>query len=458
MQKCPFSERFLQIIWNERLLVPRAQCTDGKGVHVLSTGLWNRQPGPDFQDAAAVVGAELKHGDVEVHRVSSDWFQHGHSDDPRYGEVFLHVVWEDDGGGPPLPTLELKNQLQPSWRKVLVEVEAAFYPHAREVPPGACALRWALTEDERLREILRSAGYSRMLRRGQRLLRLAARSSEDQALYEQVFEGLGYAANREAFRTLAQLLPLNSLTDIEETNSLMARYFGMAGLLPDTTQTKVLPAFRPFVAQAWREWWASGLTAGDLHWNRAGSRPLNSIHRRLAGGIFWLQQCHGHPAQWLLNCAARAENNPKILLDKLLETSVRETPWDTMRDFATPVARQTALLGRERRRDLAVNTFLPFLVANAELQKDEPLRELARAAWEKIPRTQENRLLRDAVRRFLAPPSRARELLRRASQQQGMMDIFQNFCLALDHACQECPFVVPPKTSTQQPETPNRTF
>ena len=98
------------------------------------------------------------------------------------------------------------------------------------------------------------------------------------------------------------------------------------------------------------------------------------------------------------------------------------------------------LLGRERLTDLALNTFLPFLAAKAEVENADNTFTLARTAWEMLPRGQENHLLRDAVRRFLSPPSRSREVLRTASQQQGMMDIFQNFCLALDHACCECPF------------------
>ena len=443
MKSCPFSERFLQIIWNERLLRPQAKCTDQREIRILSVGLWNRLPGPDFQDAAIIIGDTLLRGDIEVHRRASEWHDHGHDQDPRYAKVILHVVWTDDHGGPPIPTLELQGQLQSSWGRLLQEVEAAFYPYAREVPPGACALRWALSEDESLREILKSAGISRMMRRGQRLLRLAAQIGEDQALYEEAFEGLGYAANRRPFRQIAQALPLKSCMPFSADNTkMLALFFGIAGLLPDPTQVAVIPEFRPFVLDAWKIWWDSGMTTLELQWNHAGTRPLNSMVRRLAGGVFWLQKCQSRPHAWLQNCIAQANGSPRQLLRLLVQPLEVDSVWLSMHDFECRLAHPSALLGRERLLDLTLNTFLPYLVAKAEMEKDPSVMELGQNAWELLPRGQENHVLKDAIRRFLAPPSRARQLLRHASQQQGMMDIFQNFCLALNHNCNECPFVV----------------
>ncbi|MBR6470903.1 MAG: DUF2851 family protein [Victivallales bacterium] len=443
MKQCPFSERFLQIIWNERLLRPQAKCTDRREIRILSVGLWNRLAGPDFQDAAVIIGDTLRRGDVEVHRWASEWHSHGHDRDSRYANVILHVVWQDDHGGPSLPTLELQGQLQASWGRLLQEVEAAFYPHAREVSPGACALRWALSEDGSLREILKSAGLSRMMRRGQRLLRLAAQIGEDQALYEQAFEGLGYSANRTPFRQIAQALPLESCRSlIENPVQMLAIFFGIAGLLPDTTRTTIIPEFRPFVLAAWKHWWKSGRTAPDIKWSPSGSRPLNSIERRLAGGVFWLQRCHASPLAWLQSCLSQANGIPRQLLRRLTSPLNPDPRWESLRTFETRLPRPATLLGRERLLDLALNTFLPFLVAKAEMEHDAPTMKLCQETWELLPRGQENHVLKDAIRRFLTPPARARELLRHASQQQGMMDIFQNFCIALDHSCTECPFVV----------------
>ncbi|MCQ2396976.1 MAG: DUF2851 family protein [Lentisphaeria bacterium] len=256
MEKCPFSERFLQIIWNERLLCVRPVCVDGRPLRVVSTGLWNRAKGPDFRGAAVLLDEQLHRGDVEVHRYASDWFAHGHQNDPAYDSVVLHVVWEDDMAESSkihgMATFELKNHLQPSWEQFLQSVEAAFYPHAREIQPGACALRWALTDDEHLRKILSDAGAARFSRHGRELLRRGGESGLEQSLYERIFEALGYSANREQFRALAQALPLSALAEYaNDRNALTALIFGTAGLLPDPTTTEILPCFREWVKHAW---------------------------------------------------------------------------------------------------------------------------------------------------------------------------------------------------------------
>lgn len=447
MSKCPFRERFLQIIWNERLLCAKPACTDGRPLRIVSNGLWNRGKGPDFQNAVVLLDDTLCRGDIELHCLASEWFAHGHHRDPAYTNVVLHVVWENDLSAERrdtgLPTLELKNQLLPSWEQLFQSVEAAFYPHAKEIPPGACALRWALTDDTQLQEILTTAGLARFSRHGRDLLRRATETGLEQSLYEHLFDALGYAENRQQFQALAQALPLAVLQNYEQTpETLSALLFGAAGLLPDTTRQEVLPAFCDWTANAWKIWWRSGLTSQAIHWNSGCGRPLNSLWRRLAAGVFWLLRCECRPLEWLKSCRDTCADNPRALL-KILRAPLETPPeWNLLRDFEHALPQPAALLGTERLNDLAGNVLLPFLNATAEMNGDSATGELVRNAWLLLPRHAENHLLKDAIHRFLTPPSRWRELLHGTAQQQGMMDIFQNFCLALDHDCQECPFVV----------------
>lgn len=447
MEKCPFSERFLQIIWNERLLCVKPTCVDGRALRVVSTGLWNRGKGPDFHGAAILLDEQLHRGDVEVHRRSSDWLAHGHQDDPAYGNIVLHVVWEDDLAGTDriqrMPTLELKNHLQPSWEHFLHSVEAAFYPHAREIQPGACAIRWALTDDEHLRKILSDAGAARFSRHGRELLRRGSESDLEQSLYERIFEALGYSANREQFRSLAQALPLSVLREYSgDRETLSALVFGAAGLLPDPTLTEVLPEFKEWLKAAWGIWWQSGMTSQNIAWNLYGGRPLNSVWRRMAAGVLWLHQCGCRPLEWLEGRLKDASGDSKRLLKALLSPLAAESPWNRMRDFQHALPQATSLLGESRRLDMALNVFLPLLGAKAEMEGDVQSLEVVQKAWNALPRSQENHLMQDAVQRFLRPPSRWKTVVKNAAQQQGIMDIFQNFCLALDHDCHECPFMV----------------
>ena len=72
--ECSFSERFLQVIWNERHLRENLTLVNGERLSVLSPGIWNVAGGPDFHDASLLVDGHLVTGDVEIHRRSSDWF------------------------------------------------------------------------------------------------------------------------------------------------------------------------------------------------------------------------------------------------------------------------------------------------------------------------------------------------------------------------------------------------
>ena len=111
-------EEFLHFVWRTQSFsqLPLTT-TDGNVVHVEYPGFLNRHAGPDFMDARVQIGDVLWCGPVELHLKSSDWLLHGHTGDPRYDNVILHVVYEMDQHVPAnVPTLELKNYLIPPKR------------------------------------------------------------------------------------------------------------------------------------------------------------------------------------------------------------------------------------------------------------------------------------------------------------------------------------------------------
>lgn len=88
-----FAERLLQRIWlKEEFDRTRAATSDGRAVTVIHPGAWNRLGGPDFLDAKIELGGVRLRGDVELHLHASDWAAHKHREDPKYGNVILHVV------------------------------------------------------------------------------------------------------------------------------------------------------------------------------------------------------------------------------------------------------------------------------------------------------------------------------------------------------------------------------
>ncbi len=436
--ECPFSERFLQVIWNERRLSLELHLEDGRELKILSPGTWNVSAGPDFKSAALLIDGHLATGDVEIHRFSSDWMKHGHSSDSMYDNVVLHAVWEDDA--PPIrdciATLVLSRHLHSEWRKLLWDLEDACYPYARQVPLGDCALRWAISSDERVMELLESAGLSRFAAKSSVLMRRAADCGQDQALYEAIFESLGYKNNRSQFLQIAREVPLSTLQSLNSDSERLALLFGYADLLPDATRDVVLPELQPLVSNLWDCWWGLGVHPETrIEWNTAGTRPYNSPFRRIAAGIEMLQATSFRPAEWL-STQGKSSGSTKDLLKRFDALVKSDSLWRSYKDFCHTIRPAANLIGRPRLLDMLANVFLPFLYGMDEGVSASIAREL----FIHLPLSQDNRLFKEAVQRFLMPPSRTADLIKTACHQQGMLDIYKNFCIALDNNCQFCPF------------------
>ncbi|NMA41959.1 MAG: DUF2851 family protein [Oligosphaeraceae bacterium] len=446
MSQCQFSERFLQIVWNEKLLVDKLHCLDGSLLRIVTGGSWNNAAGPDFKQASLLFDTQLQRGDVEVHLHSSDWFKHKHHEDPAYEKVILHVVWQNDLTKEQIPrhfkTFELCKHLLPSWQRLLSDVEEAFYPYSRQIPPGSCALQWALLDNQRVARVLKSAALARFNNKGRQLRQKCLKLGVAQCLYEEFFAALGYANNRQAFRELASKTSLVRLKSYPLPEQRRAILFGMAGLLPDPTKEKVLPGFRETLERHWYYWWQSGLLKLGLNWRRDSGRPCNSVHRRLQAGILWLEQVNYAPDEWLKENLCQATSS-KQLWQKISTFAEADELWRGSMDFSIRLRPASALLGRARRIDIAMNVLLPLAAAWAA--NDDSIEanraDLALQTWLEIPRSQDNHLFKQACHRFLVPPSRSKEIMKKAYHQQGLLEIYQNFCLALDNDCVGCPFV-----------------
>lgn len=91
---------------------------DGRHCLLLYSGQPGGSAGPDVRDAVLRFLPCGKHeeatectGDVEFHLRASDWFVHGHQNDPRYNQVILHVVFYPDSH---IPTRRQDGTIVPS--------------------------------------------------------------------------------------------------------------------------------------------------------------------------------------------------------------------------------------------------------------------------------------------------------------------------------------------------------
>ena len=112
-------EDYLHYLWQyQKLDRQEMRTSEGLPVKVISPGTHNLLSGPDFFNSRLLIGNQEWAGNVEIHIRSSDWYMHGHENDPAYDNVILHVVWIHDvdvyrKDNSNLPVMEIKDLVHP---------------------------------------------------------------------------------------------------------------------------------------------------------------------------------------------------------------------------------------------------------------------------------------------------------------------------------------------------------
>lgn len=127
-------EKFLQYLWKNKVLTSvHLKDTEGNLIDILEFGVLNTDSGPDFHSAKIRSQGLVFFGNIEIHVKSSDWYRHRHQNQKEYHSIILHVVWEHDREIQELknrniPTLELKNYLDPSSISKMMREHFEFIP------------------------------------------------------------------------------------------------------------------------------------------------------------------------------------------------------------------------------------------------------------------------------------------------------------------------------------------
>ncbi|HET6256115.1 MAG TPA: DUF2851 family protein [Puia sp.] len=230
-------EVLLHFIWEFRYFNHRELTTEsGDPVHIHHPGDRNTNQGPDFLNARITIGDTLLEGPVELHVRASDWSRHGHTGDPHYGKVILHVVWENDSadapGGIPVVVLHHRTStlLLSSYRQFMTN--QTFVPCERLLP--AATQRAATRQSAIPRAATQQSANPRAatkqpalpwpaFRKTLLLQRLRGRTAFIRTLVDEhnpyweevtwwlIARSLGQPVNPDAFLAIARSIPLNRL-------------------------------------------------------------------------------------------------------------------------------------------------------------------------------------------------------------------------------------------------------
>ena len=435
-----WSERHLQCLWFDSRYRPKVfTLVGGETLTVLDPGEWNLEAGPDFINATLLIqpGERRVRGDVEVHVHPSDWDAHRHSADPAYANVVAHVTW---AAGPVAKTLSsavyplaLAEPITARTDLSLDDIDLKAYPHiVLPETPRPCSV-FLKDDPDRAKEILRAAGHYRLREKANRILaRLNQSGDRQQVFYEEVMTALGYKNNQAPFRALARLVPAAALQEAPRENAF-ACLLGTARLLPQPDAAPDTDG-KHFIRTLWDMWWKqSGDTLPeDVPWCLHNIRPHNAPVRRIAVAAALFSGSRdllgdvgriigNHPGAWFKYVAEHFENACEWAF------------WNQRLAFtsAPDLTRQHALLGDNRIAAILVNIVLPFAAAENAFQQHTVLR---------LPPEDMSAPMRlTALHLFGRDHNPAAIYADNGLLQQGLLQIYTDFCLNAQPECADCP-------------------
>lgn len=416
----------LQAIWFNGQFGRDFVTTCGKKVLIKQFGFWNRSAGPDFLHAAISIDGETRAGPLEIDTRPSDWEQHGHDVNPSFNETILHVVFEPSHSDHFTRTENYREV--PKVLIPLSRIQAALMSPQSEVASmhlGRCYKPLASSSVERITELLEQAVRHRCKVKAKRLISIRESHGRDQALWVALAETLGYRPNRLPMTLLSQRLPIQELRSSGER--ILALLFGTAGFLHPDIHKKAPEDTQQWLEDLWETWWQDRIqyelgSEREIQWVLHGNRPINHPQRRLATLSVIAQH-------W--PTFRKLSDQPEALMEWL--SSLSDPFWSNHYTLTSKTTeKKLALIGKDRITDLVMNHFLPLKIAEGD--------KVAWAKYQSFPAPAINEKVRRAHYRLFGNREDAALFLKKSWHHQGLLQIYQDFCLADTSDCETCPF------------------
>lgn len=404
---------------------------DGERVEVVQFGHWNRGAGPDFTEAAVRVDGVLHAGAIELDLDARDWERHGHGANPDFESVVLHVYTD----GPSLKRFYTRTEKH----RAVCQVQLPQYAWSQGPPDflpeafrGRCKTPLAKMADREVESLLYSAAQFRLHRKARRFDALSAAVDQEQALFQGIAEALGFQSNKTAMAILAQRCPIRVLKDLSPIER-EAALFGTAGFLSAKQfETSDRDSTRQYLRDLWDCWWRirdffEVSSNRAIPWSFSGNRPLNHPQRRLGAMVGILDHWDHFHRFW---------NSAEEPLGKIVNNYLNNLSHNFWQQHYTldskPSPRPMQLVGRDRRRDILGNVVFPGAMGQGAHRWEEYL---------SLRKVDSNRnLRRAALRLFGDNPGRRKLFTSYYYQQQGLLQIYRDFCLEDLSECKNCPF------------------
>jgi len=409
--------------------------TDGESIEIVQFGHWNRGAGPDFTETAVRIDGEPRRGTIEIDLDVRSWESHGHGANRNFNDVVLHVFKDQ----PALNRFYTCSEDHRNIPQLLLpqftglEGPPDFLPEAH---PGRCVAPLAKMDDAEVQALLEAAAQYRLRLKGERLSVMMTSTNPDQAMFQAIAEALGFYQNKTAMAILSQRCPIHKLLQLPPLDR-EARLFGASGFLNHSLIAGILEDdSKSYLRELWDRWWTMRQDvqlepSRAIPWRFSGSRPLNHPQRRVGALAALVSQWEELRKIWVQDV-----NN----FEKYVNNSLNNSPksyWNhhyTLNSIAT--ANSMKLIGKDRQRDLLGNVIFPGIMGIGGERK-----ESAWTGYVAMRGTFMNQKLRRAGLRLFGPQKDRRKLFTSYyHQQQGLLQIYRDFCLEDASDCKNCPF------------------
>ena len=415
-----WSELEYQALWYAGAFGSSFRSTNGSLVEVIQFGFWNREPGPDFVNTVIRLdGTQEFKGDIELDINIGDWERHGHGDNSAFRNVVLHLFLQNSGSEFFTRTIDHREVTQVQLKTsgmMLTDTGTAL------AKPGACCAPLSSLSEGQLDQIIETAARIRLEKKSLALRRSVRIHGIDEALFQALAIALGYKWNKIPFLIIAQRATLARLrSDPAVAEAIL---FGLSGFLEHSFAASQQDD--RYLNMLWTHWWKMRSELHELMlradlWRLGGSRPNNHPHRRL-GALAQIA------AGWSDFRKLTTDLNAAVVWFQRLTHPF----WDFHYSLqSAPAQRRISLIGASRVKDIVANVLFPLLTISGNADW---------TAFKSIRAELGNTFLEIVCLRLFGDALRGQEHAHFLYQQQGLLQIFEDFCLNDRSDCRACRF------------------
>jgi hypothetical protein len=408
---CLMNESFLHYLWQFQYFKKKDLLSfDGEELTVLKTGMLNSNAGPDFFNAKVKIGEIEWVGNVEIHIKSSEWFAHHHEKDSAYDNVILHVVWDNDKpvirNGTSIPTLELKNRVDPS----LLQEYKRLINSSTSI---ACQKSFSQVDDLIKLSTLDKALMQRLETKANQVADLLKFNKNDweETTYQLLARNFGFKVNAEPFFQLSKSLPYKIIQKQSSQLQVEALIFGQAGMLETKTKDEYISLLFKEYHLLEQKYSLTDFKLNPAQWRFLRLRPANFPTIRLAQFAVLLFKTKNIFSQLI-----SIESYTSIQRIFVLPQS---DYWETHYRFGKKSKGEVPELGEASIQNIVINTVAPLLVAYGKYKDEQSYVDRAVELLQQLS-AEENKITKEWNALGLK--------VKNAFDSQAVIELYNNFC------------------------------